>query len=144
MKKISLVLLCLLSALPILAHANWTEMGVSNGKSLYIDQTKTASIDGATKRAVILLSFDDPQPVPNGMPYQSTVSRIEADCRSFRLKFVANFYYSESMGKGSIVLSSNIPPQNQEWNYHPLILEWTQSSIKFALKSRGGLGFRLN
>ncbi|MBT8521126.1 hypothetical protein G6737_01040 [Polynucleobacter paneuropaeus] len=57
MKKISLVLLCLLSALPILAHANWTEMGVSNGKSLYIDQTKTASIDGATKRAVILLSF---------------------------------------------------------------------------------------
>ena len=89
---------------PCLAHANWTEMGVSNGKSLYIDQTKTASIDGATKRAVILLSFDDPQPVPNGMPYQSTVSRIEADCRSFRLKFVANFYYSESMGKGSIVL----------------------------------------
>lgn len=117
MKKIGLLILFLLGVLPLVAHADWIELGGGKGSALYLDPTKTASIDSSSKRAVILLSYEDRQQFPNGKPYQSAVSRIEADCRAFKFKFVANFYYSEQMGKGELTLSSNIPLHEQEWKY---------------------------
>ena len=117
MKKISLIILCFLGILPIVAHADWVELGGGKGSTLYLDPTKTASIDSSSKRAVILLSYEAIQKVPNGVPYQSAISRIEADCRNLKFKFVANFYYPEEMGKGDLNLSNNIPAHEQEWRY---------------------------
>lgn len=101
----------------MVAYADWIELGGGKGSYLYLDHTKTASIDSTSKRAVILLSYDSKQQPPKGTPYQSSVSRIEADCRNLKFRFVANFYYSEQMGKGDLTLSSTIPPHEQEWIY---------------------------
>jgi hypothetical protein len=117
MKKISLVTSLLLCTLPIVAHADWIKLGGGKGSFLYLDPTKTASIDSITKRAVILLSYEDKQQVPNREPYQSSVNRIETECRAYKFRFVANFYYSEEMGKGDLTFSSNIPLHEQEWIY---------------------------
>ena len=117
MKKLISILLFATSILPIHAFADWVQLGEGKGTTLYLDPAKTAPIDSITKRAVILLSYQDKQQVGKGNPYTSVVSRIEVDCRQMRYKAVANYYYVEAMGKGDLSSTSNIPLHEQEWQY---------------------------
>ena len=117
MKKINFFFLFLISVAPMLAHADWIQVGLGKGTSLYLETTKTAPIDSSSKRAVTLLSFESKQQVANRNPYFSAISRIEADCRNLRYRTVAMFYYSEPMGKGDLVDTDNIPLHQQEWKY---------------------------
>jgi hypothetical protein len=114
MSKFSSIILLLLGLLPALVHAEWIKVGTANNVSLYLDPSKTAIVDGTTKRGVILLSFNGKQQVDKGSAYLSVVSRIEADCRQMSYKTISNFYYAGQMGQGEAVGASNIPPPEQE------------------------------
>jgi len=63
MKKINFLILFLISVAPMLAHADWMQVGLGKGTSLYLETTKTAPIDSSSKRAVTLLSFESKQQV---------------------------------------------------------------------------------
>jgi hypothetical protein len=114
MNIFSSIIVLLFGLLPAYAHAEWIKVGTANSVSLYLDPTKTASVDTIVKRGVILLSFEGKQQVGKDSPYLSVVSRIEVDCRQMSYKTVANFYYAQQMGRGEVVGASNIPPQEQE------------------------------
>jgi hypothetical protein len=114
MNKFSSIIFLLLGFLPVVAYADWIKVGTTNAVSLYFDPSKTAVVDAAIKKGVILLSFEGKQQVGKDSPYLSAVSRIEVDCRQMSYKTVSNFYYAGQMSKGELVGTSNIPPQEQE------------------------------
>ena len=114
MKNLIQILSLALLYLPFNSHAEWREVGAVKDVSLYLDPSKIASPDSISKRVVLLLSYNSKQQVDKGSPYFSVLSQLETDCQKMTYKIVTNVYYSAQMGRGNIVDTSNIPPQEQE------------------------------
>lgn len=109
------------------ALADWVEIGsgqkggANNDSSvtMYYDHSKTASIGRSRdlKRALILQTYDKKQPLDKGMTFTSMVTRMEVDCQKQKYQPVAFFFYSESMGNGTIVNSISEPSYSNKWEY---------------------------
>ncbi|MBB3225038.1 surface-adhesin E family protein [Pseudoduganella umbonata] len=99
--------LCLLCALPTLAHAvTWTKAGNTKDSRVYIDKasiskSKTGIENG--RRAWTLESFGKPQTAPDGKQYLSVKALHLYDCTERSVTLQSQTFYPEAMAKGEAV-----------------------------------------
>jgi hypothetical protein len=124
MKKLLLIFTLLFSTLmfSLPSYAEWTEVSFTlDGKTKNYDVGETTfyvDFDTIRKHDGYVYYWD----LANYLkPLKKEVfsSKIywQGDCKLFRSKVLSDFYYSEPMGRGIPIISSNTP--DDEWSYAP-------------------------
>ena len=95
------------SLAPFAAHAEWTQVGVSNKPgdafTLYVD-TATIQRNGNLVRIWDLQDFREPQTV-DGQLYLSEKTQIEFDCEAKKARVLATIDCAGRMCNGKVVYS---------------------------------------
>jgi len=99
------------------AHAEWKYFDSTNNYDSYIDYSRIKT-EGRYKSMWGLTDYNSPKTF-EGKQYKSTIAKTVIDCQSSRSQIVAIFDYSEQMGNGKIVYSSNYQILESDWKYRP-------------------------
>ncbi|MES2150367.1 MAG: surface-adhesin E family protein [Pseudomonadota bacterium] len=98
-------LICLLSLLPMLAHASqWAKVASIDGNDSYVDKASLLKVDKNTK-AWSMESFSSEQSKDDGTTYRSMKSLKTYSCGERTTTLLSQVYYAEPMGKGAVVQS---------------------------------------
>ncbi len=118
MKKIVIAALCFFI---IPARAEWSNIGVTNGKNLFIDHS---TIQKNGKFVSVWQLTDDTKQLNNGSNALSIAAHIEYDCKDEKVRFLAALAYTGNMQSGK---SFSIYSQPTQWD--PIL---PNSTIKFT------------
>ena len=109
-KKIGTTLL--LAALSTGVMAEWTQVGNSDGITIYADPT-TIRKNGHMVKMWYLFDESTPQSIPPGTPpFSSTKFQGEFDCAEERSRRLYSSYHSDQMGAGSVV---DVNASQRQW-----------------------------
>lgn len=98
--------LSLLVALCAPAAAEWSEVGVADSSSQYIDAS-TLRKSGTTAKMWSLIDLKEPRETAPGQTYRSMKLMDEFDCSAERVRGLTFSAHSEAMGQGRVVYSSD-------------------------------------
>jgi hypothetical protein len=105
-KKILFVLLAL--TISQSAIAEWISIGEGANSTNYLDPNRIESYSGVYQSIWILTDYKTTQQSNNvKTPFRSTISRFAVDCSRREIRLISGFWYSENMGKGGRVDSTN-------------------------------------
>jgi hypothetical protein len=91
------------------AQAEWVELGETTSATIYIDKTKKYGKQGISVR---FGKFTTTR-LKNEMGAMSVRSRIEIDCKQWRYRPISFSAFSESMLRGTMLHTDNLP--DSEW-----------------------------
>lgn len=101
-----LAFLLLLAAAP--AWAEWTPLTEGDSVYLYVDKS-TIRKRGNIIKFWTMADRKSPKKRPDGREYRSAASLEEYNCEGEQARTIALTLYSQAMGKGEVVGSSNTP-----------------------------------
>ena len=99
------------------AHAEWKYFDGTNTFNSYIDYSRIKT-EGRYKSMWDLNDYESPQTF-QGKQYKSSMTKRVVDCQASRYQYLAIFDYSEQMGNGEVVHSSNYQIAESSWRYSP-------------------------
>ena len=114
MKKL-LLIICLFS---MTVHAEWKFFGDSDISVHYLDYSRMQT-EGPYKSIWDLIDYKKTESTSSGKQFKSSVAKNLIDCKASRIYPVAVYTYSEQMGKGEVVYSTNFQIQESMWVYPP-------------------------
>ena len=94
-------------SLPTFALDSWTSVIEPRENSLlFVDLTRL-EVKNSVVKVFVLLNKLEPQKMPNGTTYQSTVNRYEIDCRARTVRVLQIYAYSEMFaGERAVAVST--------------------------------------
>ena len=99
------------------ANAEWKLFGGSDTYDTYIDYSRIRT-EGRYKSTWSLSDYKSPNTF-TGKQYKSMVFKVLIDCQSSRNHVVDVYFYSEQMGKGEIIYSTNNQIKESGWKSPP-------------------------
>ena len=124
MRKI--ILMLTLGVFSNFTFAGWTEIGSSNGDTVYADSSTSSRNGDAVK--IWLLHDLAIEKINQGNHYLSEKRLNEYDCKTEEVRSHAHFFFSENMGSGDVI------PSEAESSYWKLVepASVDYSSLKLA------------
>jgi hypothetical protein len=116
------------------AHAEWKYDASSDTFDSYIDYSRIKT-EGRYKSIWTLWDFKSLQTDSSGKQSKSSVIKRIVDCQGTRHQSVAFYYYSEQMGQGAVVFSTNLSFSEANW-ISPPPNSFNEGYIKIACGRR--------
>ena len=108
--------ICVLGAVtgPVRA-ADWAALGLFDQGTFYIDRD-TIVREGETRKVWTMLDYRQPKSNSHGLPYRSTRSLVQIQCKTQQVKTLSLAFFKGTRGSGDVLSSEGVI---QDWQPIP-------------------------
>ena len=99
---------------PVLA-ADWAALGLFDQGTFYIDRD-TIVREGETRKVWTMLDYRQPKSNSHGLPYRSTRSLVQIQCKTQQVKTLSLAFFKGTRGSGDVLSSEGVI---QDWQPIP-------------------------